>query len=84
MSQVGRAIGGVLGLALLALHASAAEPLACRELYRQVVPLCAWVLAGNEGRGTGWIVDAGKKWLITNFHVVGESKSVGRPTCRQP
>ncbi len=76
MSQVGRTVGGILGLALLALNAPAAESLAGRELYQKILPSCAWVLAGQEGRGTGWLVDAGKKWLVTNFHVVGESKSV--------
>ena len=69
-------IGGILGLAIVALNSPAAEPPTGRELYQKILPSCAWVLAGPEGRGTGWLVDADRKWLVTCFHVVGDSKSV--------
>lgn len=36
----------------------------------------AWVHAGAEGVGTGWVVDREKRWLVTCRHVVGERKKV--------
>src|SRR5438105_4289990 len=47
-----------------------------RDSYRQTLPSVAWVQAGREGRGTGWVADAGKKWLLTNYHTVGDAKTV--------
>jgi S1-C subfamily serine protease/Tfp pilus assembly protein PilF len=46
------------------------------DLYSQAVRSTAWVTAGAEGRGTGWLADAEKKWLITCHHVVGDAKQV--------
>jgi S1-C subfamily serine protease len=69
----------LIGLAFFFLPVSAfqaAEPDAGGELYPRIVPSCAWVLAGKEGRGTGWLIDSERKWLITNFHVVGDAKTV--------
>ena len=36
----------------------------------------AWVRAGPEGIGTGWIIDADRGWLITCRHLVGEQSEV--------
>lgn len=69
----------IVGLAFFSLPVSAlqtAEPVAGGELYSRIVPSCAWVLAGKEGRGTGWLIDSERKWLVTNFHVVGDAETV--------
>src|SRR5437764_7523423 len=54
----------------------AGDPLAGRDVYRQLLPSVAWVQAGREGRGTGWVADVDKKWLVTNHHAVGNAKTV--------
>lgn len=65
----------MLPFVLLALTPGA-EPISGRDAYRQVLPSVAWVQAGREGRGTGWVADVEKKWLVTNHHAVGDAKSV--------
>lgn len=48
------------------------------EIYNQTLKATAWVLAKTDGEtssGTGVLVDAEKKLLITNFHVVGEART---------
>ena len=37
---------------------------------------CAWVRAENDGAGAGFVVDAGKRLLVTCRHVVGERKKL--------
>lgn len=37
---------------------------------------CAWVRAENDGTGTGFVVDADKRLLVTCRHVVGDRKQV--------
>ena len=44
--------------------------------YAAVLPGCAYLRADPEGTGTAWVVDAGKKWLVTCRHVVGEQTRV--------
>jgi len=44
-----------------------------RELYLQSLPAVAWIFATDKGKGTGWVVDAKRRWLITNYHVVGDN-----------
>jgi S1-C subfamily serine protease/regulator of sirC expression with transglutaminase-like and TPR domain len=70
-----RLIGAVICTVAVVLQLPAAEPPSGREIHERLVPSCAWVVAGAEGRGTGWLVDAARKWLVTNYHVVGDSKS---------
>src|SRR5262245_37629508 len=65
-----------IALAGLALQLPAAEPQSGRDLHARLVASCAWVVAGSEGRGTGWLVDADKRWVATNFHVVGDARTV--------
>ncbi len=60
----------------VSISAVAAEPLPGVQLYEQAVRGCAWVLAGDQGRGTGWVADGKRRWLLTNYHVVGNAKSV--------
>jgi serine protease Do len=48
------------------------------EIYNKTLKSTAWVLAktgGETSSGTGVLVDAEKKLLITNFHVVGEARA---------
>ena len=35
-----------------------------------------WVNAANHGKGTGWVADRGKRWVVTCYHVVGEGDDV--------
>ena len=47
-------------------------------VYQTALPSTVWVLAktaGETSSGTGVLVDVGKKLVITNFHVVGESRA---------
>jgi tetratricopeptide (TPR) repeat protein/S1-C subfamily serine protease len=39
-------------------------------------PGVGWVLARDVGKGTGWILDARKRWLVTCWHVVGDNPTV--------
>jgi S1-C subfamily serine protease/Tfp pilus assembly protein PilF len=55
--------------------ATAAEPDE-RLWYDRIVPGCVWVRADTEGAGSGWIVDREKKWILTNYHVVGSAQRV--------
>ncbi|MCP4782706.1 MAG: trypsin-like peptidase domain-containing protein [Fuerstiella sp.] len=48
------------------------------EIYNKTLNSTAWVLAktgGATSSGTGVLVNAQKKLLITNFHVVGDARS---------
>ncbi|HIE96040.1 MAG TPA: serine protease [Planctomycetes bacterium] len=48
------------------------------EIYNKTLNSTAWVLAktgGATSSGTGVLVNAEKKLLITNFHVVGDARS---------
>lgn len=44
-----------------------------RELYQQVLHATAVVLSPS-GQGTGWVLDADAKLLITNYHVVSNGR----------
>src|SRR3954471_992746 len=41
-----------------------------------VLAACAWVRAENDGSGSGFVVDAGKRWLVTCRHVVADRDRV--------
>lgn len=41
-----------------------------RAIYEQSLCSVGWVLAADQGKGTGWVVDAQRRLLITNHHVV--------------
>ena len=48
------------------------------EVYKKALPSTVWVLAKSAGEtssGTGVLVDAERKLVITNFHVVGEARA---------
>lgn len=37
---------------------------------------CGWVRAENDGAGAGFVVDAGRRWLVTCRHVVADREAV--------
>ncbi len=59
-------------LALLPLILAAPDA----DVYARALPAMAWVRAGAEGLGTGWLVDRPRRLLLTCHHVVGEAKAV--------
>ena len=46
------------------------------DLPARLLQSTAWVRTSTQGVATGWIVDAKRRWLITNLHVVGEQDRV--------
>jgi len=52
------------------------EPLSSGALYERTLPAVAWVHAADRGKGTGWVADRSRRLLVTNYHVVGDNKSV--------
>jgi len=63
----------LLGLWILA-GTSAADPPPKKTVVDEVLPATAWIVAGNHS-GSGFLVDASKKLVITNAHVVGKQKT---------
>lgn len=41
-----------------------------------LVRATVWVRAGDRATGTGWVVDADRRWAVTAAHVVGDRDSV--------
>lgn len=61
---------------LLAILSNAAQ--ADVKIYNETLKSTAWVLAKTDGStssGTGVLVNAEKKLLVTNFHVVGDARA---------
>src|ERR1700722_12617460 len=54
----------------------ASEPSSGAEVYNRTRSAVGWVHAPDQGKGTGWIIDRSRRWLVTNYHVVGEAKTV--------
>lgn len=46
------------------------------EIAGRLTRATVWIRTPTQGVGTGWIVDAKRRWLITNLHVVGEQDRV--------
>src|SRR4051794_23955270 len=46
------------------------------EVHARLLKSTAWVRTTTEGVGTGWVVDAKRRWLVTNLHVVGDQDRV--------
>jgi hypothetical protein len=66
----------ILGLAVLGAGPSLG--FADVVTYQKALASTVWVLAKTDGEtssGTGVLVDADKKLIITNFHVVGEARA---------
>lgn len=52
------------------------KPLTGAKLYEQAVPSVVWVLSDRSGglaTGSGALIDADKRLVLTNYHVVGTS-----------
>jgi len=68
----------LIALGTLAAGLAAASPaFADAKVYEQAVQSTTWVLAKTAGKtssGTGVLIDAEKKFVVTNFHVVGEAR----------
>ena len=61
--------------ASLSMSASAS---ADAKVYKETLPSTTWIVTKVDGvtsKGTGVLVDAEKKLVVTNFHVVGEARS---------
>jgi tetratricopeptide (TPR) repeat protein len=54
----------------------APETLSGGAIYARTLPAVAWVHAADRGKGTGWVADRSRRLLVTNYHVVGDNKSV--------
>src|SRR5262245_24359331 len=73
---------GVSTFALLVTHpcARAATEAESQAIYQKLLKASTWVIVperyGHSRQGTGFIVDRTRRWLITNEHVVGESRDV--------
>src|SRR4051812_12290950 len=52
------------------------DPTPERDLYSRILASTACVKATDHGNGTGWVVDRGKRWMVTCYHVVGEGDAV--------
>jgi len=46
------------------------------DLYQRTLRGTAWVFTPAKGKGTGWVIERGRKLLVTNFHVVADHDSV--------
>jgi len=64
--------------ALAASLAMTAPAWADAQVYEEALKSTTWVLTKTQGKtssGTGVLVDAEKKLVVTNFHVVGEART---------
>jgi S1-C subfamily serine protease/Tfp pilus assembly protein PilF len=64
----------LLVLAVFSSSTAAAE-FTATEVYQRTLSGTAWIVTPAKGKGTGWIIDRGRKRLITNFHVVADHDS---------
>src|SRR5258708_12738328 len=70
-------LGVLVGACCLALANGrlAGEEITRKEIYQRTLRATTWVQAG-EVSGSGFLIDAGQRLLITNHHVVGNHDSV--------
>jgi serine protease Do len=69
---------GILAAMVAIFTAGASQARADAKIYQESLRSTTWVLtkvAGKTSSGTGVLVDAEKKLVITNFHVVGEART---------
>jgi serine protease Do len=74
-NRIPAAIAGLCLVATLLLTGSARADV---KVYQEALKSTTWVLSKNAdgtSSGTGVLVDAEKKLVITNFHVVGDSRA---------
>lgn len=65
-------LGGLLAGLCVAMPRG--EPATGKGLYQRLLKSVAWIEA--NGRGTGFVVDVQRRWLVTCAHVVGERDQV--------
>ncbi|WP_339910338.1 serine protease [Symmachiella dynata] len=66
-------------VALIMMLAATQTAFADAKVYQRTLKSTTWIIAKAENgysTGSGVLVDAEKKWVVTNFHVVGASKEV--------
>jgi hypothetical protein len=72
-------IAQLLSIAAVAAISLAAHPARGDEaVYKATLPSTAWIITkvdGTTSKGTGVLVNAEKKLVVTNFHVVGEART---------
>ncbi|MCE9534132.1 MAG: trypsin-like peptidase domain-containing protein [Planctomycetes bacterium] len=64
----------ILGLFLSIASAGVADD--ALNVHDRLLHATAWIRTTTQGVGTGWVVDAERRWLITNLHVVGDQDRV--------
>lgn len=82
MQQRGRFWAVALGLVALAANAGRAADWDSAKVYKQVLPSTVWVIAPQErdsrgikaSTGTGSLIDVKQKYVLTNYHVVGDKR----------
>ncbi|MGF1581357.1 MAG: trypsin-like peptidase domain-containing protein [Gemmataceae bacterium] len=47
-----------------------------QSVYRKVLPSSVWIIRPGQNTGSGVLVDAKRRWIVTNYHVVQESDKV--------
>jgi len=72
--RIGSHWGAVL-LLFVCLASGSADDTPRKGLYKRTLRSTALIEAGPN-KGTGWVVDAKRRWLITNSHVVGNQDAV--------
>jgi serine protease Do len=68
----------MIGVSTLTVGLPCDQAFADAETYRKTLTSTAWVLSKNDegtSSGTGVLIDSDRKLLITNAHVVGDSRS---------
>lgn len=63
-------------LVLLLAGLALARPWLAPPAVPDPAPAVGWVLARDVGRGSGWVLDAEKRLLVTCWHVVGDNDAV--------
>lgn len=51
----------------------APSPAPSAKIYSDTLSGVGWVQSADRARGTGWVVDHNRRWLITCYHVVGDN-----------
>lgn len=68
-------LGLVLVSVALALPPGHAPRCSGVQIHQRLLAAVVWVQSPDRARGTGFVVDVGRRWVITSDHVVGEHDS---------
>jgi S1-C subfamily serine protease len=69
----------LFGLMLVSVYAAMPERSPRSQgakVYRQILTGVARIESSDRSRGTGFVVDAKRRWLVTCYHVVGDGDAV--------